>query len=67
MMKDIVFKKIFGATKAHYYIMEFQKRDLPRTHLLLSFAVKQKEATFEEVCAEIPNATRQPVLFQSFT
>lgn len=33
MMKDIVSKKVFGATKTHCYTIEFQKRGLPHAHI----------------------------------
>ena len=66
MMKDIVSNKIFGATKAHCYTIEFQKRGLPHAHILLWLEVKPSEATFDDyVCAEIPDSTTQPILFQS--
>jgi Helitron helicase-like domain at N-terminus len=66
MMKDIVSKKIFGATKAHCYTLEFQKRGLPHAHILLWLEVKPSEATFDDyVCAEIPDFTTQPIPFQS--
>jgi Helitron helicase-like domain at N-terminus len=56
MMKDIVSKKIFGATKAHCYTIEFQKRGLPHAHILLWLEVQPNETTFDDyVCAEIPD------------
>ena len=59
-------RKLVGATKAHFYTIEFQKRGLTHAHILLWLDVKQKEATFDDyVCAEIPDATTQPMLFQS--
>jgi Helitron helicase-like domain at N-terminus len=33
MMQDIVSKKVFGATKANCYTIEFQKRGLPHAHI----------------------------------
>jgi Helitron helicase-like domain at N-terminus len=66
MMKDIVSNKIFGATKAHCYTIEFQKRGLPHAHILLWLEVKSNEAIFYDyVCAEIPDSTIQPILLQS--
>lgn len=72
MIKGIVSnsKKIFGATKGtllyHWISKEGQKRGLPLAHILLWLEVKTNEATFDEyACAEIPDATTQPILFQS--
>jgi Helitron helicase-like domain at N-terminus len=65
MLKEIVSKKLFGATMAHCYAIEFQKRGISHVHILLWLEVKPNEATFDDyVCAEIPDATTQPILFQ---
>ena len=67
MMKGIVSntKKIFGTTKAHCNTIEFHKRGLPHAHILLWLEVKPNEATFDDyTCAEIHDATTQPILFQ---
>lgn len=55
---DILKNKIFGKVIAYVYVIEFQKRGLPRLHCLLTLAESNKLKDADEVdkiiCAELP-------------
>ncbi|XP_025692828.1 uncharacterized protein [Arachis hypogaea] len=60
MIKDLRYNKLFGATKAVIYTIEFQKRGLPHAHILLFLHEQDKYPTPADIdkiiCAEIPDA-----------
>ncbi|KAK6021322.1 hypothetical protein OSTOST_13005 [Ostertagia ostertagi] len=66
MLDDIVKKSVFGKVQAHCYTVEFQKRGLPHTHLLVWLESKPTEEQYDSmVCAEIPDPESQPRLYAS--
>lgn len=66
LLNDIVQQQIFGKTLAHVYIVEFQKRGLPRSHILIILHHDSKpftpDAYDEYVSAEIPDPKLLPDL-----
>eukprot|EP00794_Sanderia_malayensis_P012473 gene12473-biopygen9941 len=59
LLCDILDLNFFGKVVAHFYTVEFQKRGLPHTHMILSLANEDKPPTPEHVdriiSAEIPH------------
>ncbi|CAH9061527.1 unnamed protein product, partial [Cuscuta europaea] len=45
LMKDLRHNKVFASVKAVIYTVEFQKRGLPHTHILLWLACEDKLPT----------------------
>ena len=67
---DDLFKKgVLGKVIAHVHVIEFQKRGLPHAHILMILASEDKPKTPEDfdklVCAEIPDRSLQPLLFET--
>ena len=66
LMHDIVDKQIFGKTLAHVYVIEFQKRGLPHSHILVILHHDNKplspDSYDEFVSAEIPDVKSLPDL-----
>ncbi|VDI62821.1 Hypothetical predicted protein [Mytilus galloprovincialis] len=66
LLNDIVQQQIFGKTLAHVYIVEFQKRGLPHSHILIILHHDSKpftpDAYDEYVSAEIPDPKLLPDL-----
>ena len=58
LMKDIRTKKVFGKVPAMLWVIEFQKRGLPHTHILVILSDDDRARTSEEVdnviCAQLP-------------
>lgn len=67
LLELLTVEKIFGATVAHVYTVEFQKRGLPHIHLLLFMARPAKPRTPEHVdsmiSAELPDKDEDPELY----
>ena len=65
---DIKNNKILGECIAHVDIIEFQKRCLPHTHLMIWLAQEDQPRKPEDydrfVCAEFPDPDRNPELFE---
>ena len=61
---------MFAVLLQQVEVIEFQKRGLPHSHLLLIMAKGHKPKTPDDVnariCAEFPDATSQPVLHEVF-
>lgn len=51
------------------YVIEYQKRGLPHSHIILTFAAEDKlnspEEIDEVICAEIPNEVNDPLAFET--
>jgi hypothetical protein len=71
LLDDLFNKKIFGKTKAHMYVIEFQKRGLPHAHILLILNDDDKLHTCDDydsiVSAELPDPDKHPELFLTVT
>ncbi|XP_072088186.1 uncharacterized protein [Arachis hypogaea] len=66
-LKDGVF---FGPLNAGMYTIEFQKRGLPHAHIVLWLdgrsRLQSTEIIDELICAELPNPTRYPQLYDVY-
>lgn len=71
MMWLYIFRTSAFLVVAYVYFVEFQKRGLPHIHLLLSLASEDKIRTKERIdqffCAEIPDPTKNLLLFDLIT
>src|SRR2546423_1381886 len=69
IFKDILKENIFGNVLAYLYTIEFQKRKLSHTHVLLILAHSYKPKTVADydaiVSAEIPDKNRNPNTFNT--
>ncbi|XP_028760801.1 uncharacterized protein LOC114719456 [Neltuma alba] len=67
-MKFLKTEKILGEIIAEIYTIEFQKRGLPHAHILLFLhprdKIKDPEAIDAVVCAEIPDKSSSPILYE---
>ena len=58
LIKDISSEKVFGKVPAYLWVIEFQKRGLPHTHILVILADEDRVSSAEDVdnviCAELP-------------
>jgi hypothetical protein len=71
LIRQIRKEHIFGRPIAHIHVIEFQKRGLPHAHILITLAQEDKivgvAAIDYVVCAELPNRTTHPRLFEIVT
>jgi hypothetical protein len=71
IMEDLTGKKaIMGRVISHIQVIEFQKRGLPHAYLLICLAndeVPTVDMFDKFVCAEIPNKTTHPRLYDIVT
>ena len=69
LLQDITHSHIFGTVVAMVHVIEFQKRGLPHTHILLMLEDCYKPRTHQDydlfVSAEIPNPQTQPLLYEA--
>ncbi|XP_025625167.1 uncharacterized protein [Arachis hypogaea] len=69
LIKDIQKNRIFGTSRAVIYTIEFQKRGLPRAHILLFLAQEHKFPGPDDIdniiSAEIPDQTLDPEYYQA--
>ncbi|XP_022007882.1 uncharacterized protein LOC110907168 [Helianthus annuus] len=67
LIKDIRKRNIFGHTKAVIYTIEFQKRGLPHSHILLFLQPEDKINTVDNIdkyiSAELPSEVEDPIAF----
>ena len=67
LIKDIEKRQVLGFAAARIHVIEFQKRGLPHCHMLLWIDKRDAPTTVEDVdltiCAEIPDRTTHPRLF----
>ena len=67
LLKTLCNKYCLGKVIAYVYVIEFQKRSLPHTHILLILALKNKiQSTMQYdsiVSAEIPNPKTHPLAY----
>ena len=58
LIKDIVAEKVFGKVPAYLWVIEFQKRGLPHTHILVILSDDDRLSSAEDVdnviCAQLP-------------
>ena len=69
LMKRLVEDNFFGKTKAHFYVVEFQKRGLPHAHILIILDDDNKitdDNVDNFISAEFPDEETNPRLFQNF-
>ncbi|KAK8792732.1 hypothetical protein WA158_002607 [Blastocystis sp. Blastoise] len=68
LLSDIKDKNIFGTVEALLYSVEFQKRGLPHSHILIILDTNSKYRTEDEVdsiiSAEIPDKESTPLLYE---
>ena len=62
LIDDIIKKHIFGRTVAHIFVIEFQKRGLSHSHMLIIMANKK---TSQEIVA--PSTESYPVKYQTLS
>ena len=59
-------KKYFGEVSAHVHVVEFQKRDLPHAHILVTLKNGYKLSTVNDIgkyiSAEIPDSETDLIL-----
>ncbi|KAG5562074.1 hypothetical protein RHGRI_004950 [Rhododendron griersonianum] len=69
LMRDIKKEKFFGKIIADIYVIEYQKRGLPHSHIILTLAAEDKlnspEEIDEVICAEIPDEVNDPLAFET--
>ncbi|KAG5566136.1 hypothetical protein RHGRI_001911 [Rhododendron griersonianum] len=69
LMRDIKKEKFFGKIIADIYVIEYQKRGLPHSHIILTLAAEDKlnspEEIDEVICAEIPDEVNDPSAFET--
>src|SRR6201988_3801045 len=67
IINDLVVNGVLGKVIAYTYVVEFQKRGLPHTHILLILASEDKPQTPKDydriISAEIPDSVTQPKLY----
>ena len=68
LIDDIIKKHIFGRTVAHIFVIEFQKRGLPHSHVLIIMENENKprdSSTIDRVVSsEIPGSLQCPRLYE---
>ena len=68
LMHLILKKHIFGKVIGHVYVIEFQKRGLPHSHILLILDSQHKPTNIGDydklVCAELPDKDMFPDLYK---
>lgn len=66
LLNDVTKRNVLGVVVAHLHVIEFQKHELPHSHILLFLHNNDKyrdgEAIDRVVCAEIPDPHLQPQL-----
>ena len=68
MMYLIVKHEIFGSVRCWMYSIEWQKRGLPHAHILIWCMNKIQTNEIDRIiCAEIPDSTIDPELFEKIT
>ncbi|XP_058810410.1 uncharacterized protein LOC131675446 [Phymastichus coffea] len=67
LLDTVIKKNFFGKVASYVYVIEFQKRDLPHMHLLITleqgYKITTPEIVDKYISAEIPIEIRDPRLF----
>ena len=69
LMKRLLEDNFFCKTKAHFYVVEFQKRGLPHAHILIILDDENKitdDNVDNFISAEFPDENTNPRLFENF-
>jgi hypothetical protein len=68
LLHDITDKHVLGEDAALVYVIEFQKRGLPNSHMLIflkeNSKLREEEHIDSLICAEIPSCTNDPQLYE---
>jgi Helitron helicase-like domain at N-terminus len=68
LLKDLLEEDVLGFSRAHTYVIEFQKRGLPHAHILLILHPQDRLHTSDEIdsviSAEIPDPAEDPELHE---
>nr|XP_042913138.1 uncharacterized protein LOC122273141 [Parasteatoda tepidariorum] len=71
LLDDLIKRNIFGIVTSYIYVIEFQKRGLPHSHILLtldsSSKIRSKDDIDRFVRAELPNVNINQRLFEIVT
>ena len=71
LFRDLYERHVLGTVVARIQVIEFQKRGLPHAHILLILASQDKPRSTDNydnlVCAEIPDCTKEPELYEIVT
>ncbi|GBO36375.1 hypothetical protein AVEN_186082-1, partial [Araneus ventricosus] len=71
LLDDIIKQNLFSRVISYIYVVEFQKRDLPHAHILLTLDTYSKIRTKDDidkyVSAELPDPIADPTLLQIIT
>jgi hypothetical protein len=63
LLKDLIHTGVFGRVLAHMHVIEFQKRGLPHTHILLILAAVVKPRTPDDIDTILSTEIPDPDLF----
>jgi hypothetical protein len=71
LLQDLTHNSVLGKVVAYTWVIEFQKRGLPHSHILLILADEDKPRTPEDidriVSAEIPDPVQHPLAYETVT
>jgi len=69
LIDDIYKRKVFGPVSAYVYVVEFQKRGLPHTHILVmldkNFRLRSPSDIDSCISAQWPDPEKYPLLFDT--
>ena len=71
LLDDLLNKQVLGRVASYVWVIEFQKRGLPHSHLLITMVEQDKPKNADDydkvVCAEIPNPDSYSQLYSIVT
>lgn len=69
LLDDLIRHSVLGKVVGYTWVIEFQNRGLPHCHILLILdetdQIRTPEGVDRVVCAEIPDRTANPVLYET--